>query len=321
MQRCTRLAPSPTGALHLGNACTFLVTWALARNLGWRLVLRIEDLDRDRAEAAGDTGTEAALAWLGIDHDGDATRQSERLPAFREAMRSLAAAGLVYESPHSRSEIREAALALGAPHAADAAPPFPASLRPPPGEAWRFERTDLNHRVRVDPGAAVVHDEVAGEHRADPARDTGDFLAWTKGGFPSYQLAVTVDDIAQGVTDVVRGDDLLPSAALQSILHRTLGNEPPRWWHLPLVLDRDGRRMAKRDGALSLRSLQSAGVRADRVRGLAASWTGAIPAPRPLAPDAFRALIDPDTLRAWHLRARSSPPRLDDGSIEWLHGS
>lgn len=321
MHRCSRLAPSPTGPLHLGNACTFLVNWALARNLGWRLVLRIEDLDRDRAAAAGDTGTEEALAWLGIDHDGEAVRQSARLPAFVDAMRALADDGLVYESPHSRNEVREAALALGAPHAADAPPPFPASLRPAPGDAWRFGRTDVNHRLRVEPGAAEVLDEVAGAHRFDPARETGDFLVWTKAGFPSYQLAVTVDDIAQGITDVVRGDDLLPSAALQSILHRALGHAPPRWWHLPLVLDADGQRMAKRGGALSLRALHAAGVDPDRVRGLAAAWIGAVASPRPLGAGAFRALIDPDTLRAWHRRARSSPPRLDHGSIEWLHGS
>jgi glutamyl-tRNA synthetase len=321
MQPCSRLAPSPTGPLHLGNACTFLVNWALARNLGWRLVLRIEDLDRDRAAAAGDTGTLEALEWLGIDHDGEAVRQSERLPSFERAMRTLADAGLAYESPQSRSEVREAALALGAPHASDAAPPFPASLRPPPGAAWGFARTDVNHRLRVDPGAVRVDDEVAGARTFEPAREGGDFLVWTKAGFPSYQLAVTVDDIAQGVTDVVRGDDLLPSAALQSILHRALGHGPPRWWHLPLVLDADGRRMAKRDGALSLASLRAAGTDPARVRGLAAAWTGAIPAPRPLSPEGFRALIDPDTLRAWHRRAQSAPPRLEDGTTEWLHGS
>lgn len=319
--RCSRIAPSPTGPLHLGNACTFLVNWALARNGGWRLVLRIEDLDRDRASAAGDTGTEEILDWLGIDHDGEPIRQSERLGAFAAAMERLAGLGLVYESPHSRSEVREAALALGAPHAADAPPPFPASLRPSDPAAWAFRRRDVNHRLRVDPGAVPVHDLVAGDRAFDPARETGDPIVWTKAGFPAYQLAVTVDDIAQGVTDVVRGDDLLPSAAVQSILHRALGNGPPRWWHLPLVLDADGRRMAKRDGALSLASLRAAGVAPDRVRGLVASWIGAAVRPEPLAPDAFRALVEPNILRVWHARATVSPPRLDERSIAWLHAS
>lgn len=321
MHRCSRIAPSPTGPLHLGNACTFLVNWALARNLGWRLVLRIEDLDRERAAAAGDTGTAEALEWLGIDTDGEPVVQSERLEAFARAMHALASRGLVYESPHSRSEVREAQAALGAPHAADAAPPFPVSLRPRPGPAWGFSRRDVNHRLRVDAGAVVVDDQVAGERRIDPAAETGDFLVWTKGGFPSYQLAVTVDDLAQGVTDVVRGDDLLPSAALQAILHRALGADPPRWWHLPLVLDADGTRMAKRAGSRSVASLRATGVDPDRVRGLAAFWACGEDRPEPLGPAAFRARIDPNILRSWHARATVSPPRLEERLLAWLHAS
>lgn len=321
MHRCSRIAPSPTGPLHLGNACTFLVNWALARNLGWRLVLRIEDLDRDRAVAAGDTATLDILRWLGIDHDGEPVVQSRRIEAFAAAMDVLAARGLVYESPHSRSEVREAQAALGAPHAGDAAPPFPPSLRPPAGGAWGFARRDVNHRFRVDDGHAEVHDEVAGDRRMDPAASTGDFLVWTKAGFPSYQLAVTVDDIAQGVTDVVRGDDLLPSAALQAMLHRALGAQPPRWWHVPLVLDVDGSRMAKRAGSRSLASLRAAGVEPDRVRGLAAWWVCGGHGPEPLDPAGFRARIDPNILRNWHARAIVSPPRLEERLLAWLHGS
>jgi glutamyl-tRNA synthetase len=248
-------------------------------------------------------------------------RQSQRLDAFAAAMERLAGLGLVYESPHSRSEVREASLALGAPHAADAPAPFPATLRPTDPGAWRFRRRDVNHRLRIDPGATGVEDEVAGAHTFDPARDSGDPIVWTKAGFPAYQLAVTVDDIAQGVTDVVRGDDLLPSAAIQSIVHRALGHEPPRWWHLPLALDADGRRMAKRDGARSLASLRAAGVDPARVRGLVAGWIGAVERPEPLDPDAFRALVEPNILRRWHARATVSPPRLDERSVAWLHGS
>ena len=321
MHRCSRIAPSPTGPLHLGNACTFLVNWALARNLGWRLVLRIEDLDRDRAAAAGDTGTAEILAWLGIDCDGEPVVQSERIESFAAAMAHLARQGLVYESPHSRSEVREAQEALGAPHASDAPRPFPASLRPAPGDAWRFAHRDVNHRMRVDAGDERIDDEVAGPHAFRASEVTGDFLVWTKSGFPSYQLAVTVDDIAQGVTDVVRGNDLLPSAALQSRLHRALGAEPPRWWHLPLVLDADGTRMAKRAGARSLASLREACVDPDRVRGLVASWACGDARPEPVGPDGFRARIDPNILRSWHARASVSPPRLEERSLAWLHGS
>lgn len=321
MQRCSRIAPSPTGPLHLGNACTFLINWALARNLGWKLVLRIEDLDRDRAAAAGDTGAAESLEWLGIDTDGDPLVQSERVEVFADAMRVLAAKGLVYESPHSRSEVREAQAALGAPHAPEAGPPFPVALRPAAGPAWGFATRGVNHRFRVDAGAVAVEDQVAGVRTIDPAADTGDFLVWTKGGFPSYQLAVTVDDIAQGVTDVVRGDDLLPSAALQGMLHRALGAEPPRWWHVPLVLDADGTRMAKRAGSRSLASLRAAGVHPDRVRGLAAYWACGGDGPEPLGPAAFRGRIDPNILRSWHARATVSPPRLEERLLAWLHGS
>jgi glutamyl-tRNA synthetase len=179
----------------------------------------------------------------------------------------------------------------------------------------------LNHRLRIDPGTITVHDRVAGEHAFDPGAREGDCIVWTKSGFPSYQLAVTVDDIAQGVTDVVRGDDLLPSAALQSIIHRALGAEPPRWWHLPLICEAGGARMAKRHGALALSELRARGVDAGRVRGLAAQWIGAIAAPRPLSLDAFRALVTEPILRAWHVGTRSAPPCLDERSLQWLHDS
>jgi glutamyl-tRNA synthetase len=175
--------------------------------------------------------------------------------------------------------------------------------------------------MRVDAGDERIDDDVAGPHAFRPAEVTGDFLVWTKSGFPSYQLAVTVDDIAQGVTDVVRGNDLLPSAALQSRLHRALGAEPPRWWHLPLVLDADGTRMAKRAGARSLASLREACVDPDRVRGLVASWACGDARPEPVGPDGFRARIDPNILRSWHARASVSPPRLEERSLAWLHGS
>ncbi len=349
----SRLAPSPTGPLHLGNACTFLVNWALARKLGWQLHLRIEDLDEDRASADSAQEIAATLAWLGIDHDGPAVRQRDRLGLYQEAMRTLAAAGMVYESPHSRSEVREAAAALHAPHderhaalgaqhashphqhttrppqsagqpRASQAPTttaFPRALRPSVGESWRFTDTALNHRFRVDPGTEAVHDQVAGAHSFDPARESGDFLVWTKGRVPAYQLAVVVDDAAQGVTDVVRGADLLPSAALQQLLYRALGHQPPRWWHLPLVLDAQGLRMAKRRGSSSLQALRAAGVDPARVVGLVAWWSGAQPRLEPISPETLRGLMDPSILQSWHARAKSAPPRADEEVLAWLHDS
>jgi glutamyl-tRNA synthetase len=304
----------------VGNACSFLVTWAIARRLGWRVLLRIEDLDRDRSRAGGAQDVLAELGWLGIDFDGEPVLQSARLDRYEDAMARLAAQGLVYESPHSRAEVREAAAALSAPHADDAPSAFPASLRPAPGPAWGFVRRDVNHRMRMDPGTERVDDRVAGERTFEPARTEGDVIAWTKAGWPSYQLAVSVDDAAQGVTDVVRGEDLLPSAAVQARIHRALGNAPPAWWHLPLVVDGAGERLAKRRGGLSIDALRAAGADPARVRGLVAWWAGALAGPEPVAADRLPALLDEPILRAWHARTRTAPSSIDERALAWLHG-
>jgi glutamyl-tRNA synthetase len=300
------------------------VNWALARRLGWTLHLRIEDLDTARVSAAA-ASTREDLRWLGVDWDGEPVAQSARLSHYERAMRVLADAGLVYESPHSRSEIREAAAALSAPHAptapgsADgAATPFPRALRPPPGPRWSFRDPGVNHRFRVDAGAVAVHDELLGDRVFEPAEAEGDFIVWTKGGVPAYQLAVAVDDALQGVTDVVRGADLLPSAALQTLVHRALGGEPPRWWHVPLVVDAEGRRLAKRRGDLALASLRAAGVPAARVVGVVAWWTGAQERLAPMEAAAFRRAVEPSMLRAWSERAAGRPPALDEDVIAWL---
>lgn len=313
----SRIAPSPTGPLHVGNACTFLINWALARNLGWTLHMRVEDLDVARVSAAG-AEAEADLRWLGVDCDGGMVRQSQRMDLYERAMRALAAAGVVYQSPHSRSEVREAAEALSAPHAA-ASGAFPASLRPPPGVAWGFTRNDVNHRMRVDAETVEVGDELQGTCAFSPSRTDGDFIVWTKSGYPAYQLAVVVDDIAQGVTDVVRGEDLLPSAALQTLVYRALDAQPPRWWHLPLVLDAQGKRMAKRRSSESLATLRTAGVDPARVVGLTAWWCGAQPTLQPLSTQAFRSALTPSMLRTWCGRAALHPPTLTAANLEWLH--
>ena len=320
MRPRSRLAPSPTGPLHVGNAATFLVNWALARNLGWELVLRIEDLDAERTRAAGEVGIEEDLHWLGIDHDGPAERQSQRMPAYVDAMQRLAAQGLVYRSPLSRAEVREATRALGAPHADDGHRPFPAALRPPHGADWDFADPASNHRLRTDPGEEVIDDRVAGEHRIDPSRTEGDCIVWTKAGVPAYQLAVTVDDAMQCVTDVVRGDDLLPSAAIQARVHRALGGAPPTWWHLPLVMDHSGARLAKRHGGRSLRGLREAGADPGRLRGLVRWWITGEREAHPCTAAEFRHAIDAPILREWHRRSRTSPPTLCERALGWLGG-
>ncbi len=282
----TRLAPSPTGALHLGNMRTFLVNWAMARRRGWRVVLRIEDLDTPRTKAGADEQAIELLEWLGLDWEAGPTWQSRDLEPYRAAMRRLAEVGATYPCALTRREIDDATAAAAA-SAPQADGPrenvYPASLRPgsfpdrfegagerEPGRAcnWRF----------ATPGEAVrFHDEVRGAQAWTPASEVGDFVIWTKRDQPSYQLAVVVDDARQGVSDVVRGDDLLDSTARQLLLYRALGlRARARWWPLPLVLGADGKRLAKRHGDTRLVRYRDAGVSAEAVVGLLAWWSGVV---------------------------------------------
>jgi len=164
-------------------------------------------------------------------------------------------------------------------------------------------------------GAEIVDDEIQGRHRFDVSADSGDVIIWSKSGIASYQLAVVVDDAAAGVTDVVRGEDLLPSAAIQQSIARALGFASPRWWHVPLVLDEQGRRLSKRDGDLALAALRERGVDAKRVIGLVAHWIGLQSTHVPMALETFRQRCSVEAIRRWSLRPR---PRLDERSINWL---
>ena len=310
----TRLAPSPTGDLHLGNTRTFLLNWAVARRLGWRIVLRHEDLDAGRASTEGCRRIESSLHWLGIDWDGPSTRQSEDLSPYLEAMRRLGEKNLVFRSDLSRRDIREA---VGAPHGGELV--FPASLRPDEKQAWNFTDPASGHRFAMTEGEETVQDELSGIRRFDPAREGGDPVLWTRDGRPGYQLAVVVDDLAQGVTEVVRGDDLLSSAARQQRIGDALGRTiPPRWWHLPLVHDEEGRRLAKRDGDAGLDSLRASGVVPARVIGLLLFLAGILPERIPLeAQDAVQ-LIDGDSLQTLSKRERTNPCRLTAEDLAWL---
>jgi glutamyl-tRNA synthetase len=289
----SRLAPSPTGALHLGNARTFLLTWALARQHRWRLILRIEDLDTPRVKAHAADDITRTLSWLGMTWDtpaGAELVQSHDLGAYREAMRSLAGRGLVYPCTLSRAEIEAAA---SAPQEGTHEVPFPASLRPAARGPVDFDRVEAdagpegtNWRFVVDQGPVLVQDRFAGDRSFDVSAIVGDFVVWTKRRQPSYQLAVVVDDHRQGVTQVVRGDDLLDSAARQLLLARALGYAPePEYTHLPLVLGSDGRRLAKRHGDTRVDSYRSLGVPAAGIVGLVAFWSGVSGQRREMAPE------------------------------------
>jgi glutamyl-tRNA synthetase len=273
--RSTRFAPSPTGALHLGNARTFLINWALARKSGWSILLRIEDIDHPRVKPETVEQAHADLTWLGLDWDSEAPLQSTELAPCHQALNDLGRAGRIFACSLSRSEI---AAAQSAPHDSDPGLRYEASLRPAhAGEQVANPDPSLTWRFLVDNTTQIVEDRFAGEHRFNIAEGVGDFPVWTATGGPAYQLAVTVDDARQGITDVVRASDLLPSAARQQAIQHVLGLPTPNWWHLPLVRGEDGRRLAKRHGDTRLSQLRETGVSACRVIGLMAYWCGLCP--------------------------------------------
>ena len=320
--RVTRLAPTPSGALHVGNARTFLVNWALARHEGWTIVLRLEDLDLGRVKPGAHEAAIADLRWLSLDWDGDPLVQSSDLAPYRAALASLAAKGLTFRCDRSRGEIRVAA---SAPHAEDGETRYPPELRP--AEPWPRTVDDAagdwhaNHRLRVDDATETVEDELAGRLAFNPGIEAGDLVVWTKLGVPAYQLAVVVDDARQGVTDVVRGDDLLASAARQQVIAAHLGIQHARWWHLPLVHGPDGKRLAKRHGSHSLASLRAAGIAPERLVGWCAWSLGLTPSRATLSARELVTLASPETLRTAARSARLRPTVFTDADLGWLHGA
>lgn len=262
-----RFAPSPTGLLHLGNARSALLGWLWARQAGGRFLLRVEDLDPDRSKEHFVEAALVDLAWLGLDWDGEVWRQSARGPAYRAALEALEAAGKAYRCTCSRAEVARAA---SAPHAGEEGPIYPGTCRregPKPGKpaAWRFA---------VAPGVVRFDDAVHGAVEQDVAQRVGDFVIQRADGVASYQLAVVVDDAAQGVTHVLRADDLLASTPRQLLLQRALGLPEPRHAHVPLLLGPDGQRLAKREGHWTLAGLRAAGARPEAVVGFLAQSAG-----------------------------------------------
>lgn len=291
MPDTTRLAPSPTGALHLGNARTFLITWAHARRSLWKIVYRIEDLDTPRIKPGAAAELTQTLAWLGLDWDTpEPLIQSADLSPYRAAIRILASRGLAYPCSLSRTDIENS---LSAPQAGAHETPFPAALRPPiagtPLDFDSFASQELNWRFVTPPGPVHFVDAFAGAQVLDASESVGDFVLWTKRGLPSYQLAVVVDDHRQHITNVIRGDDLLDSAARQLQLWRALQLQPePAFMHLPLVLGQDGRRLAKRHGDTRVDHYRSRGVPPEAIVGLIAFWSGILPRRERLAATEFR---------------------------------
>jgi glutamyl-tRNA synthetase len=281
-----RFAPSPTGPLHLGNARTALLAWLAARAAGGALVMRVEDLDRPRTRPGLEPSLLDELRWLGLDWDegpdrggrSGPYRQSERGRSYQSALDRLREAGLAYPCWCSRAEIAAAAQAPHGP--ADDGPRYPGTCRgrSPDEVARRSAARAPAWRFRVEPGEVGFDDAVHGRCRFDVAAATGDFVVMRADGVAAYQLAVVADDAAMRITEVVRGDDLLPSTARQLLLYAALGLPAPRFAHVPLVLGEDGERLAKRHGARTLGELRQAGVAAQAVVGLLAASAGLVPA-------------------------------------------
>ncbi len=276
-----RLAPSPTGAQHVGNARTYLVAWLSARARGGAVKLRIEDIDSPRIKPGAAEQATADLRWLGLDWDDAPVVQTQRLPLYEAALDVLKRSELVYPCTCTRSDIASAA---SAPHATDEVtyPGTCAHRGVADALAIQREGKPFAWRFRVAESVPFA-DLYAGERHIDLKHAGGDFVVWKNQGGPAYQLAVVVDDAAMGITEVVRGDDLIPSTPRQLLLYRALGLSAPRFAHVPLVVGEDGRRLAKRHGDTRLAALRAAGVQPDALVGLLAWSCGWLDRPEPIA--------------------------------------
>lgn len=280
---CGRLAPSPTGAQHVGNARTYLVAWLRARQQRGRLVLRIEDIDSPRVKAGAAEQALDDLRWLGLDWDAEPVVQTQRLELYEDALRRLQKAELIYPCSCTRGDVERAA---SAPH-----DDRPGAVARYPGTCAGRRAADAlgltaphSWRFRVTQRHQVYEDGYCGRVEVDLEETGGDFVVWKSAGTPAYQLAVVADDADQGVTEVIRGDDLIPSTPRQLLLYGALGLEPPRFVHVPLVVGPDGRRLAKRHGDTRLAALRAAGVRAEALVGLLAWSCGWLARPEAVSP-------------------------------------
>ncbi len=259
-----RLAPSPTGLLHLGHASTFRMAQRRAEAAGGVLLLRNEDVDPQRSKPEYVQAMVEDLAWLGIVWQPPMVSQSERLARYAKAFAQLVAGGWVYPCRCSR---RDLARMMHAPHEElDDEPVYDGHCRPTQTATVLTLQAGLSYRLRVPDGERVVFvDGNWGPQEFTAGQDFGDFLVWRKDGLPSYQLACVVDDAAMGITEVVRGADLLKSTARQMLLQRALGLPGVAYFHTRLMVDEQGVRLAKRHDALALRTLRERGMTAAEV--------------------------------------------------------
>lgn len=281
-----RFAPSPSGRMHLGNLFAALLAWLDVRAAGGTMVLRVEDLDPERCTLEKARQVAEDLIWLGLDWDEGGVEpdycQSRRFHLYEEAFRQLEERGLTYPCYCTRAE----RLAVSAPHRSDGTVVYNgrcACLTEEERAAFRAMGRRPAQRVRVPDREVSVADGNCGLYRENLLRDCGDFILRRSDGVWAYQLAVVVDDGLMGVTHVVRGNDLLSSSPRQVWLHGELGFEPPSFFHTPLLLAEDGRRLSKRDGDLDMRALR-ARYRPEELTGILAFWAGLQDRPEPVLP-------------------------------------
>jgi glutamyl/glutaminyl-tRNA synthetase len=266
-----RLAPSPTGLLHLGHARTFWTAAERVAQHGGTLILRNEDLDPQRSRPEFATAMIDDLRWLGLRWNegpdcGGAHApyaQSQRRSFYLGAWRRLRDSGVLYPCTCSRKDLAQAA---SAPNDSDDEPLYPRTCRGRTDASAFQQPAGVNWRFRVPEGERLCFDDLRLGHQAFIAgRDFGDFIIWRRDDVPAYQLAVVVDDAAMEITEVVRGADLLKSTARQILIYRALGIEPPHFYHCDLVRDESGVRLAKRHDALSVRQLRESGWTSEQV--------------------------------------------------------
>lgn len=265
-----RIAPSPTGFLHIGHALTFWQAQERARAAGGKLILRIEDIDRARCRPEFRDAAIEDLGWFGLDWDEGPNIggrwapyvQSERRHHYLKAFEKLRAGGFIYPCSCSRKDVLSAA---SAPHDEGEEPIYPGTCRLAAPVSPAPEKT--NWRFRVPDGEELSFIDVRlGRQTAVAGRDFGDFIVWRRDHMPAYQLAVVVDDASMQITEVVRGEDLLLSTFRQLLLYRALELSAPEFFHAPLILDETGKRFAKRDASVSLRSLRANNVTPEELR-------------------------------------------------------
>lgn len=296
-----RYAPSPSGYMHIGNALVALLSWLQMRQCGGTFILRMEDIDTARCKPEFAEAIKEDLHWLGIDWDeGPGVGgphapyvQSDRIGLYEDALQRLLESGLLYPCTCTRAELMSIA---SAPHGLTSeGPAYPGICRSKNRKPDQIEvRFSLRFALPDEP--FTFFDGVQGEQTFPPGAG-GDFVVKRSDGVFGYQLAVVADDAAMGVTDVLRGGDLLDSTPRQAFLFRALGFPVPRYAHVPLLFGEDGRRLSKRHGSITLRELRENGVTSRRLAGCLAHWAGLVDRPESLSPEELIPLFRLDSIR------------------------